>query len=40
MAALVLFREKFDAAWQDMNKGFWEKFKAGLRERGAGTKNN
>jgi DNA-binding NtrC family response regulator len=34
------FERKFGAAWEDTDKEFWEQFKAGLRERGAGSKKN
>jgi DNA-binding NtrC family response regulator len=32
------FERRFGAAWEDTDKAFWEKFKAGLRERGEGSK--
>jgi len=32
------FERRFGAAWQDADKEFWNKFKAGLRERGAASK--
>lgn len=32
------FERKFGAAWQDMDKEFWEKFRAGLKERGSAPK--
>jgi len=32
------FEKRFGAAWQDADKEFWNKFKAGLRERRAASK--
>jgi CheY-like chemotaxis protein len=33
------FEQKFGAAWEDTDKAFWEKFRAGLRDRGSASKD-